>query len=569
MDHKIARRRERRNQDRKFIMIVGALALVLALACLALNMFVSTPRDAERIANAPEPTATEMVAPPTPSPMIAKRITIADEITGTLRISVTQVAQSLGMTLVPPGERVDATITPRSIPPSEFFTQRIFVVADWFATLRAGITVTSLRELWQGKATADGITTLLVSADAYTETITLFGIPAANVKRVAPTELTATLWANHTALAILPFDALTPKLRVLPIDDINPLQRDASLAMYPLAWRVYVSGDDVTRSALIAAFRKNIPASNRDATRLTTLIMSGSTSIARTSALKTDTSGDPAFAARQVAPILAAADITHVSNEVPFTPDCKPVLNVVVLCSKPAYLAAFQLAGVDVIGLTGNHLLDYGQPAFVKTLDLYDENKLRYYGGGRNEVQARKILYVEDHGNRLAFLGVNSFGPASVWATASKPGAQKYIAENVKQDLAEARARADVVLIEFQAEENYAYVPYSGNRTLFRTAMDAGADVVTGVQAHQPQALEFSADGSKVILYGLGNLFFDQMYNDTVRQGLVVRHTIYRGRVIQTELLPTMLEDYVQPRWATPEERTEIFRLVFAASGFK
>ncbi|CAG0960570.1 partial Capsule biosynthesis protein CapA, partial [Anaerolineae bacterium] len=127
----------------------------------------------------------------------------------------------------------------------------------------------------------------------------------------------------------------------------------------------------------------------------------------------------------------------------------------------------------------------------------------------------------------------------------------------------------DVVLIEFQAEENYNYVPYAGNRTLLRAAMDAGADVVTGVQAHQPQALEFSADGSQVILYGLGNLFFDQMYNDAVRQGLVARHTIYRGRVIQTELLPTMLEDYVQSRWATPDERAEIFRLVFGASGFK
>jgi len=104
---------------------------------------------------------------------------------------------------------------------------------------------------------------------------------------------------------------------------------------------------------------------------------------------------------------------------------------------------------------------------------------------------------------------------------------------------------------------------------LFRGALEAGADVVTGVQAHQPQAIEFSADGSRIILYGLGNLFFDQMYADKVRQGLVVRHTIYRGKLIQTEVLTTLLEDYGQPRWATPTERAEIFRLVFNASGFK
>ena len=59
------------------------------------------------------------------------------------------------------------------------------------------------------------------------------------------------------------------------------------------------------------------------------------------------------------------------------------------------------------------------------------------------------------------------------------------------------------------------------------------------------------------------------MQSDNVRQGLVVRHTIYEGRVLQTELLPTLLEDYVQPRWATPAEANEILDLVFGASGFK
>ena len=56
---------------------------------------------------------------------------------------------------------------------------------------------------------------------------------------------------------------------------------------------------------------------------------------------------------------------------------------------------------------------------------------------------------------------------------------------------------------------------------------------------------------------------------EMLRQGLVVRHTIYNGKVIQTELLPTLLEDYVQPRWATPTEARTILDLVWGASGFK
>lgn len=565
MDRKIVRRRERRNQDRKFVLMIGMIALALIAICTVINVVMSLPRD--QSARAPEPTAIATLALPTiaPTQVIAKRIAIGDEITGTLRISITQSARNLGVTLVNPDANADARIGALETAGAQVISERVYVVADWFASARANITSSDLRALWHGNALSDGINALIVSDAAYADLVAIFGAPASNVKRVVPGELSAQLWANHNTLAILPFDALTPKLRLLALDNINLLQRDAALGAYSLVRRIYASGDP----ALIAALRKQLPAPARDVTRLTTVIMTGSSSIARTSAQKTDERGDPAFAARQVAEILASADLTHVSNEVAFTSDCKPVLRVVTLCSKPEYLAAFQLAGVDLVGLTGNHLLDYGQPAFLKTLDLYDANKMRYYGGGRNEIEARKILYVEHNGNRLAFLGANSFGPASVWATATKPGARKYSADEIKRDLAEARARADVVFIEFQAEETYEYVPYSGNRALFRAALDAGADVITGVQAHQPQALEFSADGSKIILYGLGNLFFDQMFGDNVRQGLVARHTIHRGRLIQTELLTTMLEDYVQPRWATPVERAEILRLVFGASGFK
>jgi hypothetical protein len=86
------------------------------------------------------------------------------------------------------------------------------------------------------------------------------------------------------------------------------------------------------------------------------------------------------------------------------------------------------------------------------------------------------------------------------------------------------------------------------------------------VQAHRPQAVAFTDHG--ILLFGLGNLFFDQMNWPETRQGLIARHTIYDGRHISTELLVTMLEDWAQPRWATPEERREVLTAIFAASGW-
>jgi poly-gamma-glutamate synthesis protein (capsule biosynthesis protein) len=78
-----------------------------------------------------------------------------------------------------------------------------------------------------------------------------------------------------------------------------------------------------------------------------------------------------------------------------------------------------------------------------------------------------------------------------------------------------------------------------------------------------PQAVEFEA--GKLILYGLGNLFFDQMQG-TTREGLIVKHTIYDNRHISTQILTTLIYDYGQPRWASASERTSILSRVFGAS---
>jgi poly-gamma-glutamate synthesis protein (capsule biosynthesis protein) len=95
---------------------------------------------------------------------------------------------------------------------------------------------------------------------------------------------------------------------------------------------------------------------------------------------------------------------------------------------------------------------------------------------------------------------------------------------------------------------------------------DAGAVIVSGSQAHHPQAIEFYNDS--FIHYGLGNLFFDQMWSLGTRQIMVDRHVIYGGRHISTELLTYMLENWSQPRPTTEAERRQLLGSVFSASGW-
>jgi poly-gamma-glutamate synthesis protein (capsule biosynthesis protein) len=333
---------------------------------------------------------------------------------------------------------------------------------------------------------------------------------------------------------------------------------------------VWANGDREAALTLAAALAERGLDSNRHSEQMTALLMTGVTALTRGVALQIEAHGDPIWPARQIAGFLAAADLTHVSNEVSFMDGCLPAAEMRSFCARPAYLETLRLAGVDIVELTGNHNLDFGPRYALQSLDLYAEAGMSTFGGGRDEAQARQPLLVEHNGNRLAFLGYNQFGPDYAWADDSEPGAARFSLEAVQADLAAIASRADIVFVNVQHTETYGAVPLPEQVADFRAVADvvaaAGTGVVTGSQAHQPQAIEFR-DGTS-IFYGLGNLFFDQTWSEATRQGLVVRHWIYRGRLIACQLIPTIIDDNDQTRLATEQERAEILQAVFAASGW-
>ena len=100
---------------------------------------------------------------------------------------------------------------------------------------------------------------------------------------------------------------------------------------------------------------------------------------------------------------------------------------------------------------------------------------------------------------------------------------------------------------------------------------DSGASIVSGSQAHYAQMMEFYKGA--FIHYGLGNLFFDQMGDQSwmpkgIRREFFDRYVIYEGRFISAELITAMLEDYSRPRLMTQPERAGFLQEYFYYSGW-
>src|SRR5688500_20128651 len=115
-----------------------------------------------------------------------------------------------------------------------------------------------------------------------------------------------------------------------------------------------------------------------------------------------------------------SADITHISNQLPFALDCpypNPVQVEVRFCSRDGYIQLLEDVGTDVVELTGDHFQDWGTEAMFHTLDLYRERGWLTYGGGANLAEGRKALLIESGPNRIAFSCLNAEGGSGARAS--------------------------------------------------------------------------------------------------------------------------------------------------------
>jgi poly-gamma-glutamate synthesis protein (capsule biosynthesis protein) len=448
-------------------------------------------------------------------------------------------------------------------------SQWVYALVTPFSSTLQGISGEDLRARWNGQAISNyGNQPLLMDSDTYQMFTALWG-PAAetSVQVLATQELIDYAWAHQPALAIVPFEDLEPRWKVLSIDGISPIHKDFDLEKYRLKIPISLNSDP-ERVALIKS-NILIPPSNLDPQKMTIVAMTGVTALVRATAYTMEKRG-MLYPAQDIRDWLLNADITHISNEVPFAEDCpypNPVQEEIRFCSADKYIQLLEDVGTDVVELTGDHFQDWGTQAMYHTLGMYRQRGWLYYGGGENLADGRKALLLEHNHNKIAFIGCNEKGGSFAQASDTQPGAAVCDMDWMAGEITRLKTEGYLVIATFQHHEYYTYVAQPDQLRDFRQMAEAGAVIVSGSQAHQPQAMEF-LNGS-FIHYGLGNLFFDQYgLCEACRQGLIDHHIFYDGRYISTELLPIQFVDYARSRPMTAEEGNNLFQALFAASGW-
>ncbi len=440
----------------------------------------------------------------------------------------------------------------------------IFAVAAPFPTFADNISLTDIQMAW-----TNGTLVLTPEMDAMLRG--WWGDPAVAATLVAPEELIETLWQTQTSydepvLTILPFEQLDPRLKVLAVDGNSPISVNYDPASYALKLPLGWMGEETSVAQLEALWPE--PLTNRHDDQITHITMTGPSGLSRAVADRMEKYGYQ-YPGEEIAPLMQAADIAHMSHENAFAPDCPDPTPTggTTFCAQPKTIELMTWLGVDVVELTGNHLNDWGKQNLSFTLDLYEEKGIQRYGGGRNLEDAAKPLLIEHNGNKIAFVGCNPVGPWGVWAQADQPGALPCddYSFSIAQ-IQELAAQGYVVVGSIQFLEHFQYDAFQPQRDAFMGFAEAGASIVHGAHGHHPMGFAFSDD--RFVHYGTGNTFADQMFSLGTRQMFVDTYVIYNGRLLSTDLWTGMIEDYARPRQMTAEERIQLLQSVFDGSDF-
>jgi poly-gamma-glutamate synthesis protein (capsule biosynthesis protein) len=184
----------------------------------------------------------------------------------------------------------------------------------------------------------------------------------------------------------------------------------------------------------------------------------------------------------------------------------------------PENIGCLTAAGIDGCALANNHMLDWGIPGLLETLETLDQAKIQHAGAGPNlkEAKAPAVLATSADSRVILFsLGSASSGIPSEWsARENRPGL--YMLESERDDPVRLLARevnavkrtGDIVIVSIHWGSNWGYqIPATEKRLARRLVDEAGVDIVHGHSSHHVKAIEVYRE--RLILYGCGDFFDD------------------------------------------------------------
>lgn len=237
------------------------------------------------------------------------------------------------------------------------------------------------------------------------------------------------------------------------------------------------------------------------------------------------------------------ADIFMVNNEFPYSDRGSPTPEKqFTFRAKPEYADILHDMGADIVSLANNHAYDYGEEAFLDTMDILRNIEMPFVGAGRNLEEASAPIYFIAGDMKIAVVSATQIerldNPDTKGATETTPGVFRcWNPAKLLEIVGEAKENSDFVIVYIHwGTENQTEIDWAQIEQAPRIA-EAGADLIIGDHPHCLQGITYFGDTP--VIYSMGNFWFN---SKTVDTGMV-RVTIGKEGLETFQFLPALQSD--------------------------
>ena len=256
--------------------------------------------------------------------------------------------------------------------------------------------------------------------------------------------------------------------------------------------------------------------------------------------------GNPAASFGPIATVLRSADFAAVNLETAVTGRGTPQPKTYHFRARPAAFTALRDAGIDLVTMANNHVLDYGPVGLAETMAAARAAAFPYVGIGSSAAAAWAPYLTTIKGVRIAVIGVSQVAElASSWvATPGRPGEANAI--DLGRTLAAVRAAkrlASIVIVFMHWGTEGQACPDPGQLSLARQLAAAGASIIIGAHAHMLQGSGWL--GRTFVAYGLGNfLWWERSYSTATG---ILDLTVHPRGPLTARFIPAVVSGTGQP----------------------
>ncbi len=212
--------------------------------------------------------------------------------------------------------------------------------------------------------------------------------------------------------------------------------------------------------------------------------------------------------------------------------------------AQPDRVECLTRAGIGIVNIANNHILDFGEEGLIETIDVLDNAGVKHIGAGKNISEAKRPAIFKKNGMAVGIIGCTDNEPS--WKAGEDKAGTNYLDipydfDVLNKDILALRNKVDIIVLSIHWGPNMRLRPSKGFRNFAHKCIDAGADIIHGHSAHIFQGVEVCKN--KIIFYDTGDFVDDYAVDEFLRNDRSFLFNVHasKDKLCKIELVPVLI----------------------------